>query len=78
MGISNNWGYSWFMFSPTSKCRTQPNNTAKIRVINLALEGAETRWMVILHNYNAPELWNFNWFMTALKIDWQTGKLRTS
>lgn len=35
---------------------TLPNGVAKIRVITLAL-----------HNCDAPELWNFNWFMTALR-----------
>lgn len=46
--------------------KSLPNN-AKIRVITLALEGTAAWWMVTLYNCNAPELWNFNHFMTALR-----------
>ncbi|XP_060541565.1 zinc finger protein 213-like [Pantherophis guttatus] len=40
---------------------------SRVRVVTLALEGAAARWMVTLHNANAPELWNFDHFMTALR-----------
>lgn len=46
-----------------------PIKGAKVRVITLALEGAAVRWMVTLHNGNAPELRNFNRFMSAMR--WQ-------
>lgn len=38
----------------------------QVRVVTLALEGAAARWMVTLHSADAPELWNFNYFMMAL------------
>lgn len=44
-----------------------PTEGAKLRVVTLALEGAAASWMVTLHNANAPELRNFNRFMTALR-----------
>lgn len=47
--------------------RSLPNDAAKIWVITLALEGTGARWMVTLYNCNAPELHNFNLFMTALR-----------
>lgn len=37
-----------------------------MRSVTLVLEGATARWMVTLHNMNAPELRNFDQFMTAL------------
>lgn len=44
-----------------------PSEGARVRVITLALEGARDRWMVTLHNANAPELQNFNCFMAVLR-----------
>lgn len=38
----------------------------RVRIVTLALEGAAANWIVTLHNADAPELWNFNCFMTAL------------
>lgn len=38
-------------------------------MVSLALEGAAARWMITLHNANAPELRNLNCFMTVLR--WQ-------
>lgn len=40
---------------------------AQVPVNTLDLEGAAARWMVNLHSTNAPELRNFNQFMTALR-----------
>lgn len=44
-----------------------PTGGTRIRVVTLAMEGAAAHWMVTLHNVNAPELWNFNHFMMALR-----------
>lgn len=43
-----------------------PSKGGRVRLITLDLEGAVARWMVTLHNTDAPEFWNFNRFMTAL------------
>lgn len=38
-----------------------------MRSLLKVLEGTVARWMVTLHNANAPELRNFNIFMMALR-----------
>lgn len=43
-----------------------PTEGAKVRSVTLALEGATAHWMVTVHNANAPELRNFNQFITVL------------
>lgn len=40
---------------------------SKVKCVTMTLEEATARWMVTLHNDNAPELRNFNHFMTALR-----------
>lgn len=43
-----------------------PTKGAKMRSATLALEGATARWMETLHNANAMDMRNFDFFMTAL------------
>uniref|UniRef100_A0A8C5SLW0 DUF4939 domain-containing protein n=1 Tax=Laticauda laticaudata TaxID=8630 RepID=A0A8C5SLW0_LATLA len=42
-----------------------PSEAAKVRGVTRALEGTAAEWMVTLHNDNAPQLMNYNLFMTA-------------
>uniref|UniRef100_A0A8C6XI66 DUF4939 domain-containing protein n=1 Tax=Naja naja TaxID=35670 RepID=A0A8C6XI66_NAJNA len=43
------------------------SEAAKVRCVTRALEGTAAKWMVTLHNDNAPQLMNYDLFMTALR-----------
>uniref|UniRef100_A0A8C6VH31 Uncharacterized protein n=1 Tax=Naja naja TaxID=35670 RepID=A0A8C6VH31_NAJNA len=42
------------------------SEAAKVRCVTKALEGMASKWMVTLHNDNAPQLMNYDLFMAAL------------
>ncbi|KAK9395050.1 Retrotransposon-derived protein PEG10 [Crotalus adamanteus] len=44
-----------------------PSDKARIRIVQSALDGPAADWVVNLHDSNAPELSNFNRFMSSLR-----------
>ncbi|KAK9391861.1 Retrotransposon-derived protein PEG10 [Crotalus adamanteus] len=44
-----------------------PSEKARIRIVQSALDGPAADWVVNLHDSNAPELSNFNRFMSSLR-----------
>lgn len=44
-----------------------PTEGLKLQSVTLVLEGSAAKWMVALHNGDAPELRNFTWFTAALR-----------